>query len=613
MRRLVLILAFLSAAVTIAPAAGPPLENRLAGHPSPYLAMHGADPVAWQEWNAETVARARRENKLLFVSSGYFSCHWCHVMHKESFRDPEIARLLNTYFIPVKVDRELNPALDDRLIEFVERTQGHAGWPLNVFVTPEGHPLVGMVYVPPEEFRGILQAVHEEWSRDRASLAALAREATAALAASRAGTDPRLPPGIDARLRRALVEQALLQADEFQGGFGDQSKFPMAPQLLALLHAQRQSPNPRLEKFLRLTLDQMTRLGLRDHLGGGFFRYAVDPGWRVPHFEKMLYDNALLAEAYFTAADVLGEPRYAAVARETLDFMLRELAAGDGAFAASLSAVDAAGVEGGYYLWTPDQVKQLVGEADFPVVAAVFDLDGPPDLEHGHHLFMPRSLEAVAAELKRPREEVARIVERARRVLLKARAGRRLPRDGKRLAAWNGLALSALAAGARRAGGERYARAADALARWLATRLWDGQALARARGPAGPVGRAGLEDYALVARGLLAHGGKRSRAAAADIIAAAWRRFHGPDGFRLDDEILLRYGAARTLVPDGPLPSPAAALMGASLELARRRGDAALARRTRAALNVGLDELERDAFWHASYVPVFAAAMRIQF
>ena len=587
-----------------------PLKNRLAGHASPYLAMHGADPVAWQEWNAETVARARRENKLLFVSSGYFSCHWCHVMQKESYRNPEIARLLNTYFIPVKVDRELNPALDARLIDFVERTQGYSGWPLNVFVTPEGHPLVGMVYVPPGDFRRILQAVHEQWEQDRDSLVALAREAAAALAASRAGTDPRLPPGIDARLRRALVEQALLQADEFQGGFGDQNKFPMAPQLLALLHAQRRDPHPRLEKFLRLTLDQMARLGLRDHLGGGFFRYTVDPGWRVPHFEKMLYDNALLAEVYFTAADTLGEPRYADIARETLDFMLRELAAGDGAFAASLSAVDERGVEGGYYLWDPGEVRRLVGERDFPVVAAVYDLDGPPELDHGHHLLRPRSLKAVAAELKRPPEEVARIVARARRVLLEARAGRRLPRDGKRLAAWNGLALSALAAGARRPGGERYARAADVLARWLATRLWDGRALARARGPAGPVGHAGLEDYALVARGLLAHGGKQWRAAAADIIAAAWRRFHGPDGFRLDDGALLRYGTARTLVPDGPMPSPAAALMEASLELARRRGDAALARRTRAALNVGLGELERDAFWHASYVPVFAAAVK---
>ena len=353
------------------------LENQLRQHPSPYLALHGNDPVAWQEWNAASVERARREGKLLYLSIGYFSCHWCHVMQRESYQNAQIARTLNEHVIPVKVDRELEPALDARLIEFAEKTRGMSGWPLNVFVTPDGHPLYATLYHPPEEFHKILLRIEQLWRTDRARLTALARiEAVA----------PQGPgkPEANAAQARALADQvvaeALKAADSVQGGFGEQSKFPQSPQLAFLLaHYERTSvlsraegQDPRLKEFLLLTLDAMAGNGLQDHLGGGFFRYTVDPSWKTPHFEKMLYDNAQLARLYRNAARVFGRDDYRHIASRTLDFMLRELSAPSGAFIAALSALDDRGVEGGYYLWNTADLEKLLAPEE-PASYRLFD------------------------------------------------------------------------------------------------------------------------------------------------------------------------------------------------------------------------------------------------
>ncbi len=339
--------------------------NRLAGSPVPYLALHGQDPTDWRVWDQSVFDDARRSGKLIMVSLGYFACHWCHVMQRETWADPAAADLINRNFIPVKVDRETHAALDARLQEFAERTRGRAGWPLTVFLTPEGYPLFAMLYGPRDEFMKVAEGLARRWREDRAGLTALARDAA---------RPPASPVAQD--LPGAFLQAARTEADELNGGFGAAAKFPMAPQLHALLAFQRHAPEPARRDFLKTTLDQMRAGALRDHVNGGFFRYAVDPGWEEPHFEKMLYDNVQLAMLYQDAAAVLREPAYLAVARETLDFLMAGMRAGP-AFVASLSAVDAKGVEGGAYLWQADELQHILPPETFAVVARVWGLDLP--------------------------------------------------------------------------------------------------------------------------------------------------------------------------------------------------------------------------------------------
>lgn len=602
-----LALLLVACAALLEPAAAS-LTNQLADHPSPYLAMHGQDPVHWQTWGTAAQEAAVRQNKLLYVSSGYFSCHWCHVMQRESYANPEIARILNEHFIPVKVDRELNPALDSRLIDFVERTRGHAGWPLNVFITPGGYPLIGMVYLPPDDFKALLQKLAREWQTNREALNQLAADAGAELAAMQTEPAATLEGDAAREYARLLVTQALQLADELQGGFGQQNKFPSVPQLRVLLHLQQRWPQPSLDDFLRLTLDQMASQGLNDHLGGGFFRYTVDPAWQIPHFEKMLYDNAQLARLYLEAAAILDHAPYREVAFRTLDFLLRELATPQGAFAASLSAVDDRGVEGGYYLWTGAELRQILNEAEWPVARAAWGLDSSPELEAGHHLVQYQPLREVARQLGLSLPEAEARLASARAKLLVRRQQRRVPVDTKPIAAWNGLALSALAAAVGTEGGERYRQAGRRLRDYLVTVSWRDGRLRRVASGGEGLGRAGLEDYAYVATGLLdwaaVSGTPRDDMGVARAIAAsAWQRFYPAFRWRLAEDMWLRYGAGgQVVLPDGVLPSPSAILIDTSLRLARQSGDRKQAEQAETALRRGETELSEAPFWHASQI-----------
>jgi uncharacterized protein YyaL (SSP411 family) len=550
--------------------------NALQGHASPYLAMHGQDPVQWREWSPEVLAQAKAENKLLFVSIGYFSCHWCHVMQRESFRNPDIAHLLNEHFISVKVDRELHPALDATLIDFVQRTRGMAGWPLNVFLTPEGHPLVGMVYVPPKRFQALLEALHEQWRQGSDYLKQVALRAAQSLKAPARETTalPPVTPAVAGQIQDVLIQQAQALGDNMDGGFGEQTKFPMAPQLLALLSAYERTPHEGLRPLLRTTLDRMASQGLRDQLGGGFFRYTTDPGWQMPHFEKMLYDNALLARVYLKAARVFTEPRYAMIARNTLDFMVREMLSPEGGMVASFSAVDEAGVEGGYYLWREETLKALLDKQEWQIVRTLWGLEGTAAWEAG---YLPRQVvspEAAARELGLSVEALRRVWGTAREKMLAVRSKRHLPIDGKRLAAWNGLALTALVEGLsleelskkKRA---IYESAAGQVRDYLVQVLWDGRRLSRAvdRRPDGGVsalGQAGIDDYAFVAEGLLAWSRRQkdeeAETLAQILIEEAWRRFYDDTGWRLSDQTLLPTGFGVPVLEEGPLPSAAATL-----------------------------------------------------
>ena len=587
-------------------ATGKAAPNALYHNASPYLAMHGRDPVRWHLWNAKTIALARAQKKLLFVSSGYFSCHWCHVMQRESYQNPRIAALLNKYYIPVKVDRELSTALDARLVDFVEHTQGYSGWPLNVFVTPDGYPLLGMVYVPPENFASILGKLQQEWHKDRPGLLHLAKAASEELSSAVVTQSTQLPAGLATQLEQAFIKAASDNEDDLQGGFGQQNKFPSVPQLQLLLQIYRQHADPQIKHFLQLTLDQMASRGLWDQLGGGFFRYSVDPGWHVPHFEKMLYDNALLARLYFEAGETFQRAAYTRIAQATLTFVLRELHSKDGAFFASVSAIDDHGVEGGYYLWHSKQVQALLDPAQWAVARRVWGLEGPPQLDAGHHLQQAMIVAQVASELKRDPATVHKQLEAARTKLFAARQQRHVPRGTKKLAAWNGLMLSALVEGVKQTDDAHYRKAAQALHDYLLRELWDGKNLVRAKDDKGQVTDGTLEDYAYVIAGVSdwwqLSKDPQDQTWLTQLIESAWQKFYGRQGWQLAQHMLLRYGAGSTLVSDGALPSAASVLIAQTYRFARITDNHVFARQALRALNVGHAEIRNDPYWYATQI-----------
>jgi hypothetical protein len=577
--RLAVLLLILLAPVA-AGAAG--LSNQLANHPSPYLAMHGHDPVAWQEWNADTLARARRENKLLFVSVGYFACHWCHVMQRESYKNPQIAALLNRDFIPVKVDRELNSGLDDALQTFAAQLNGASGWPLNAFVTPEGYPAFVVLYAPPDDFRKLLTQLSARWATDKPGVRRLAQQAAAPAAKlpTRAPLNAARAEGAWQRYMAAMWQEA----DTLHGGLGQISKFPMAPQLDALLERQAQQPDVRLAEFLRLTFDQMAARGLRDHVGGGFFRYTTDPGWDTPHFEKMLYDNSHLAMLYLQAATVLRQPRYREIARSTLEFMQDALLDPSGGLYSSTSAVDAAGREGATYLWEPDELKRRLSLEAYAAVRRVWRLDAPRSFAEGY----------LPAEYSTPTAEERRLLNEAAEVLLPVRRARSLPKDDKMAAGLNGLALSAFSQAIQL--DPAYRKRADHLQRFLLTTLVREGRLMKAMAHGKVLPQAELEDYAYVVQGLLDHadatGNRRSRDRAGRLAHTAWQLFWSERGWKHEARPLLATLQAEPALADGALYSPSDVLILASLRLP----DPELNRLARYAASLRVPAMERDAY-----------------
>ncbi len=588
--------------------------NQLQNHASPYLAMHGSDPVNWQEWTADTVARAKLENKVLFVSSGYFSCHWCHVMQKESYKNKEIAAFINKHFIAVKVDRELNPALDARLIDFAERTTGHAGWPLNVFITPEGYPFVAMTYVPAIQFKDILKTINKRWNKDSKALKFYATSAAEELNPVMRNDNSKLVTGLAEKYKQVFQFNTFNYTDELQGGFGQSLKFPSASQLSLLLNIQKHQGNPRLENFLRLTLDQMRSQGLWDHIGGGFYRYTVDPAWQVPHFEKMLYNNALLASIYFDAAKILKQPQYNETAMETLDFMSRDFNTRSGALAASLSAVDNEGVEGGYYVWSREEIKSIVSNAELNVAELLWGLNSAPALDHGHHLTQKMTVDEIAQKLKVNKNDVVKNIKSLRKKLFVVRLNRNLPKDDKQLAAWNALALSAFVKGAIVTGKTQYKEQAAAIKNYIETQLWRKDQLLRAVKNNNAIGIAGLEDYAYVAQAFYDYAlyskSKTDMLLAYKVASQGFKRFYSKHGWVLSENMLLQYGQGELLLTDGPMPSAASLLAAVSLRIIKNskvaKGKNQLKDVALASLNVKSDILSTQPFWYATHINAIA-------
>ncbi len=550
------------------------LTNQLADHPSPYLKMHAQDPVQWQRWGRVAIERARREDKLLFISSGYFACHWCHVMQRESYQNKAIAELLNKAFVPIKIDRELEPVLDAQLLEFVRATQGYGGWPLNVFLTPEGHPLLGVLYLSPKQFQELLSKLELRWRAQRQDLKEMAARATDALMQTQQSKQVPTEHVSVVELEQRFQVQALQAADELAGGFGQEQKFPLAPRLMAMLSLKQNRQDGRLKDFLILTLENMAKGGLRDQLGGGFYRYTMDPNWSVPHFEKMLYDNAQLVPVYLSAAQNFARPDFERVAIHTLDFILQHMRAPDGAFIASLSAVDEQGREGAYYLWDTDELKQILTKEELEIARLAWGFTGVASLDGGYLPMRVTPVHAIVQQSGLSESEVRNRMRSAQRKLMKARTQRDLPRDDKRLTAWNGLALSALAYAAAH-GHRRYAMDARRLRDFLANKLWDGNRLQRALDANGwGLGAGNLEDYAYVSHGLLVWATYTNEVSdynlAAEIAAAAWSKFYSHQGWRMAESSMLPNLPTQIHITDGPTPSSSAILAQVSIQLMDR-------------------------------------------
>ncbi len=590
-----------------------PLHNQLKQHASPYLALHGNDPVNWQDWGRAVVDRAKTENKLIFISSGYFSCHWCHVMQRESYSDSAVADLLNQLAIPVKVDRELQPALDSWLIDFTERTNGHAGWPLNVFLTPDGYPLVGFTYRPKKDFSEILGRLQMLWNKEEKSLRATALNNFNVMkpeVKTHSGKQP--AAGLDKTMAQLLIRHAMQFADETAGGFGQQNKFPMSPQLSSLIEIQASFPDEKLAGFIKLTLDAMAQLGLRDHIGGGFFRYTVDPSWEIPHFEKMLYDNAQLIDIYLSAADLFHQPAYQQVALDTLDFVIDSMSASatnggpEGAYIASLSAVDNNNIEGGYYLWQVEQLKSILDADELHIVSLIWGAEGSLQLEAGHHLRFVNTVEDVAQQLKRPASDISKKLEQARIKLQQARKQRKIPLDNKVLAAWNGLLLTSMSRAVSQTDDKRYRQAATRLYQVLANQFWDGKQLFRFVHDGKPGGRVSLEDYAYVSQGIAAwagsSGNKQAWDTARKIALAGLQRFHNDHGWQLSEKLAIPYETRERVLADNTMPSASATLLSVLYTIASQQQDDELRQQVLQYVDVDLEQTRSSPLWYGSHI-----------
>jgi len=595
-----------------------PINNQLNAHASPYLAMHGSDPVKWQDWNEDVVKRALKENKLIFISSGYFSCHWCHVMQRESYKNKAIAKILNQYFIPVKVDRELNPALDARLIDFVEKTQGQAGWPLNVFITPEGYPLVGMTYVPAENFIQVLNNLKQQWTEKTTYLKTIAKQATAQLLSQQQTLTAKKLKKDSAQF---LSQQFLLQAadiiDEIQGGFGDQNKFPSVPQLSTLLHiletgALKPYIRTKWTDFLITTLDNMAQLGLRDQVNGGFYRYTVDPNWQIPHFEKMLYDNAQLTILYFQASKFFNRSDYEAVAIDTLKFMQTDMSSNIGVLAASLSAVDKKGIEGGCYVWQQGDLKKHLSTQQYKMAQPFWKLVSNDKLESGYHLIQVKNIKEIAEQFKIDFKDASNLLHAARLKLKEVRRKNSCPIDAKPVAAWLGLSLQAFTLGAQSNSPDKnyFLSTSNRLYEFIKTKLWNNKSVTLYRSVKiknnvyFPIGTAGLEDYSLVASGVYSYAKLTQKNDAKlltkQLAQQAWHRFYKDDGWYLAEKPLIKYIVGKTVLADSPLPAPSAILIKVSLEIKDKQLKALATQ----ALKEGADKIEEAPYWYASQIDV---------
>jgi uncharacterized protein YyaL (SSP411 family) len=591
--------------------------NRLAGESSPYLLLHQHNPVDWYPWGEEALERARREDKPIFLSVGYSTCYWCHVMERESFSNPVTAELMNREFVNIKLDREERPDLDEVYMTATQILAEQGGWPNSVFLTPGLKPFYAGTYFPPENrygrpgFRQVLEDLSHAWQTRRSEVEEQAEEMAHAMAhylEGRSQPSPEPAPGtVAARALEALARRF----DAQWGGFGGAPKFPTPSNLYLLLEMAEE--HPEAGQMLAATLDQMARGGLYDQLGGGFHRYATDREWKIPHFEKMLYDNGFLLELYAREHARTGDSQAARIVRETAAWLEREMTSPEGAF---WSAIDAEthGHEGAFYVWSREELIAALGEEDSAFLAPLLGFDGPAFFEGSHYvLHLPERLDEVARRRRMPLEELLRELDAGRRKLFAVRAQRERPAtDDKILTDWNGTVIAGLAVAGKLLGEpafvERAARAADFILG--AMRPAGGPLLHTWRGGRGKI-PAYLADYAFLVRGLLAlhdaTGEARWLEAAGELTGEQLRRLSDPQGgfFTAGEspDVLFRSKD----VFDGAMPAGNAVAILNLLELARRTGDLGWRGEARSALSAFAQIVQS----HPDAVRMLAVAVRV--
>jgi uncharacterized protein YyaL (SSP411 family) len=578
--------------------------NHLLGAGSAYLLQHSHNPVDWYPWSAETLALARDAGRPIFLSIGYASCHWCHVMEAEVFEDDEVAAFLNEHFVSIKVDREERPDLDAAYMASLEAMTGSGGWPMSLFLTPSLQPFFGATYLPRDRFLGVAHKSWEQFSTARADV-----EGHAAEVQRRIARDEPTAPGaaFDARELHAMATAALERLDPQWGGFRGTTKFPMVSQWTFLLHAARKWGDAPLEEAVRATLDAMAAGGIHDPIGGGFHRYSTDPRWEVPHFEKMLYDNAQLASLYLEAGAAIGDRHWDEVGIDTLDFLVRDMQAEGGGFLASFDA-DSGGREGAFYVWTAAQLRAVAGPADGDVLARLLGVGGAAQIDGASVVNRRLSFADAAIKAGSTVATVTALWNKWRPALLAARASRPHPRaDAKLVTAWNGLAIRALAGGFEATGDARYrdaaVRAADLL--WRTHRRPGGGLLRSTTG--GQPGDAGvLSDYAFFAGGLIALFEATGRADLLDhaltLVKEAGERFAAPGGGWYDAEAAATPFARTVSLDDSPEPSGSAGLLRDEVELSALTLRAELARSVDDTLALHADALRRRGTGSAGWL-----------
>lgn len=572
--------------------------NRLVLETSPYLRQHAHNPVDWFPWGEEAFERAKAEDKPVFLSIGYSTCHWCHVMERESFDNVEVARLMNELFVCIKVDREQRPDIDDIYMTAVQVTQQRGGWPMSSFLLPDRRPFFGATYFPPQQFVNLMRQVDAAWRERRADLEASAAQITDLVQQITAAR------GAAKNLGRAVIGQAVqglvASTDRVHGGFGGAPKFPNETNLLLLLEeALRTGDRAPLEAAL-ITLRAMARGGIHDQVGGGFHRYSVDGHWLVPHFEKMLYNQAHLLRAYASAYRLTGDPLLARVARQTADYVLRDMTSPEGAFYsatdADSEAADGESLEGEFFVWTKDQLRDALEPDDAELAIRIFGVTDTGNFEHRNILFLDRPLSESASDLSMPLDDLLARLDAIRERLYPIREERPHPlRDDKILTSWNGMMIRALAEAADALGEPAYAEAAARAAEflWRHNRRDDG-GLWRVwlDGEASTPGL--VQDYAHLAHAFVAlhdvtSDGKwleRSATVAAEMLERFWDPSPAPaeegapappspgSGFFIAEREKANLLIAQPKSPtDGAVPSGNSVAVRALAELGRRTGD----------------------------------------
>ena len=484
------------------------MPNRLINETSPYLLQHAHNPVDWYAWGPEALEHAQVQDKPILLSVGYSACHWCHVMERESFENRKIADLMNEHFISIKVDREERPDIDSIYMTAVQTMTGRGGWPMTVFLTPEGKPFYGGTYYPPEDRQGmpgfprVLVSVANAYRQNRSEVLLttdkLLQQMRAMSSAVRS-IDP-----LTADILSQAYREIAGQFDDTYGGVGMEPKFPQPMTYEFLLRHHLRTGDPQALKMVELTLDRMAMGGIYDQLGGGFHRYSTDMLWLVPHFEKMLYDNALLVRLYLHAYQVTRKPLYRRVAEETLDYVLREMTNPSGGFYSAQDA-DSEGVEGKFFVWRPEEIIEVLGQAEGEIVNSYYGVTQVGNFEGRSILNVSLDADAMRDERGISEEEIGDLIARSRVRLLEARQKRIAPeRDDKVLTAWNGLMLAAYAEAASVLNRPDYAVVAEQNASFLLKELRKNGRLLRTYKDGRAKGKAYLEDYAFLISGLIA-------------------------------------------------------------------------------------------------------------